>query len=65
MLNNPAARSAVSGIVEPPARLLLRMRVTPDAVTLVGTLGAVAVARSCASRRAGSSLAVMLLFVLT
>lgn len=43
MLNNPAARKAVSGLVEPPARLLLRLHVSPDVVTLVGTAGAVAV----------------------
>ena len=47
VLNNPAARKAVSGLVEPPARLLLRMHVSPDAVTLVGTAGAVAVALVC------------------
>ena len=47
MLNNPAARKAVSGLVEPPARLLLRMHVSPDAVTLVGTAGAVVVALVC------------------
>ena len=47
MLNNPAARKAVSGLVEPPARLLLRMHVSPDAVTLVGTAGAVTVALVC------------------
>jgi CDP-diacylglycerol--glycerol-3-phosphate 3-phosphatidyltransferase len=41
MLNNPKARRAVSGLVDPPARLLLRLHVSPDAVTLVGTLGAV------------------------
>jgi CDP-diacylglycerol--glycerol-3-phosphate 3-phosphatidyltransferase len=39
MLNNAAARRAVSGIVDPIARGLLAMRVSPDAVTLVGTLG--------------------------
>lgn len=41
MLNNPKARKAVSGLVNPPARLLLRLRISPDAVTLVGTIGAV------------------------
>lgn len=44
MLNNPAARKVVSGVIEPPARLLLRMHVSPDAVTIVGTLLTVAVA---------------------
>jgi CDP-diacylglycerol--glycerol-3-phosphate 3-phosphatidyltransferase len=41
MLNNPKARRAVSGLLNPPAQLLLRLHVSPDAVTLVGTLGAV------------------------
>lgn len=44
MLNNPAARKVVSGVIEPPARLLLRMHVSPDAVTIVGTLLTSAVA---------------------
>ncbi len=39
MLNNPAARKVSSVIIEPVARLLLRLRVSPDAVTVVGTLG--------------------------
>jgi len=39
MLNNAAARRAVSGAIDPVARGLLRLRVSPDAVTLVGTLG--------------------------
>lgn len=47
MLNNPAARKVVSGIIEPPARLLLRIHVSPDAVTIVGTLLTVAVALVC------------------
>lgn len=47
MLNNPAARKVVSGAIEPPARLLLRMGVSPDAVTIAGTLGAVATALIC------------------
>lgn len=44
MLNNPAARKVASIVIEPPARLLLKMHVSPDAVTVVGTIGAV----SCA-----------------
>lgn len=44
MLNNPGARKAVSGIIEPIARGLMRLGVTPDVVTVVGTLAAVAVA---------------------
>ena len=64
MLNNPAARKAVSGLVEPPARLLLRMHVSPDAVTLVGTAGAVTVALVCLPQGL-FVLAVVLLVVLT
>ncbi len=41
MLNNPAARRAASFVIEPPARALIRLHVSPDAVTVVGTLGAV------------------------
>ena len=40
MLNNAQARNAISGIVEPPARFLLKIGVTPDMVTVVGALGA-------------------------
>lgn len=47
MLNNPAARRLASGVIEPPARLLLRMRVSPDAVTVVGTIGVVAASLAC------------------
>lgn len=43
MLNNPAARKALAGIVEPPARLLLKLRVSPDAVTIAGTVGVVVI----------------------
>jgi CDP-diacylglycerol--glycerol-3-phosphate 3-phosphatidyltransferase len=39
MLNNASVRRAVSGAVDPVARGLLRLHVSPDAVTLVGTLG--------------------------
>lgn len=37
MLNNSDARGAVAPIVEPMARGLLRMKVTPDMVTMTGT----------------------------
>ena len=47
MLNNPAARNLASGVIEPPARLLLRLHVSPDAVTVFGTVGAVASALVC------------------
>lgn len=40
MLNNPAARKVAAVIIDPPAKLLVRMRVSPDVVTLVGTVGA-------------------------
>jgi CDP-diacylglycerol--glycerol-3-phosphate 3-phosphatidyltransferase len=39
MLNNASVRRAVSGAVDPVARGLLKMHVSPDAVTLVGTIG--------------------------
>ena len=39
MLNNASVRRAVSGAVDPVARGLLRLHVSPDAVTLVGTIG--------------------------
>jgi CDP-diacylglycerol--glycerol-3-phosphate 3-phosphatidyltransferase len=44
VLNNPGARRVVSGAVDPVARLLLRMHVSPDAVTMAGTVGVVIVA---------------------
>ena len=44
VLNNPAARRVLSGAIEPPARLLLRLHVTPDMVTLFGTTAVVVVA---------------------
>ena len=39
MLNNPAARKVAAVIIDPPAKLLVRMKVSPDAVTLTGTIG--------------------------
>lgn len=39
MLNNASARRAIAGTVDPPARFLLRIGVTPDMVTVVGALG--------------------------
>jgi CDP-diacylglycerol--glycerol-3-phosphate 3-phosphatidyltransferase len=47
MLNNPNARKAMSAVLEPPARLLLRMHVSPDAITVLGTALAVATALIC------------------
>lgn len=44
VLNNPAARGFVRGVVEPPARALNRLGVSPDAVTVAGTIGASAAA---------------------
>jgi CDP-diacylglycerol--glycerol-3-phosphate 3-phosphatidyltransferase len=44
VLNNPGARRVVSGAVDPVARLLLRMHVSPDAITVAGTVGVVIVA---------------------
>lgn len=39
---NRSARAAITRIFEPVARLLLRLGISPDAVTVVGTLGVVA-----------------------
>lgn len=47
MLNNPNARKAMSAVLEPPARLLLRWHVSPDAITVLGTVLAVATALIC------------------
>lgn len=47
MLNNADARKVVSGILLPPARLLIRLRVSPDAITVLGTLAAVITALIC------------------
>lgn len=47
MLNNPGARKLASGIIEPSARLLLRLHVVPDFVTVFGTIGAVTSALIC------------------
>lgn len=47
MLNNPAARRLANGVIEPPARLLLRLRLSPDAVTVIGTVGVVAASLAC------------------
>lgn len=49
MLNNPAARKVASVVIDPPARLLIRLHVSPDAVTLVGTVGASTSAIVCFS----------------
>lgn len=47
MLNNPVARGMVAGILEPPARLLLKMRISPDVVTVGGTLAVIVIALTC------------------
>lgn len=47
MLNNASVRSAIRGAVEPIARLMLRLHITPDAVTIGGTIAAVTVALIC------------------
>ena len=47
MLNNPAARKVFAGVVEPVARFLLRLHISPDAVTVFGTIAAVIVALVC------------------
>ncbi len=47
MLNNPGARRVVGSVIDPVARLLLRLHVSPDAITLAGTVGVVVVALVC------------------
>jgi len=47
MLNNPGARQVITAILLPPAKFLLRMRVSPDFITVLGTLGAVLSALIC------------------
>ena len=47
MLNNADARKIVSGILLPPARLLIRLHVSPDALTVLGTVAAVLTALIC------------------
>lgn len=42
MLNNPAARKVSAVVIDPVARLLLALRISPDVVTVVGTVGACA-----------------------
>jgi CDP-diacylglycerol--glycerol-3-phosphate 3-phosphatidyltransferase len=39
VLNNPAARKVAAVVIDPPAKLLVRMKVSPDAVTMTGTIG--------------------------
>ncbi len=47
MLNNAGVRSAIRGAVEPVARLLLRIGISPDAVTIGGTIATATVALVC------------------
>ena len=47
VLNNPAARRFASGVIDPIAKLLLRLRIAPDAVTVFGTVGTMASALIC------------------
>lgn len=39
MLNNPAARKVAAVVIDPPAKVLVKLKVSPDAVTLTGTIG--------------------------
>lgn len=39
MLNNAAARKVAAVIIDPPAKLLVKLKVSPDAVTITGTIG--------------------------
>ncbi len=65
MLNNASARRAVAGAVDPVARGLLRAHVSPDAVTIVGTIGTGVAALAFYPREqwvAGSLLIVVFVF---
>jgi CDP-diacylglycerol--glycerol-3-phosphate 3-phosphatidyltransferase len=50
MLNNPRARAAAAGVINVPARGLVRLGVSPDAVTVLGTLGVVVAAAGFLAR---------------
>jgi CDP-diacylglycerol--glycerol-3-phosphate 3-phosphatidyltransferase len=64
MLNNADARGVIAPVVEPMARGLLRMKVTPDMVTMTGTILTVLVALILIPQ--GSFIpAVILLFIFT
>ena len=63
---NLRVRPQVSRVVDPVARALLRAGVVPDAVTVLGTVGAVASALACFSTgRFFLGTALVTLFVLT
>jgi len=47
MLNNASARAFAARFVDPVAKLMLRLGVSPDAVTLVGTVATCAAALIC------------------
>ena len=47
MLNNQGARRVAAVVIEPPAKLLLRMHVSPDAVTVTGTVLVILTALVC------------------
>lgn len=42
MLDNAGARAVMAHVIDPVARALLRCRISPDAVTVIGTLGVAA-----------------------
>ena len=50
MLNNAGARAVAAHVIDPLARGLLRLRVSPDAVTIFGTVGASVAALVCFPR---------------
>jgi CDP-diacylglycerol---glycerol-3-phosphate 3-phosphatidyltransferase len=47
VLNNQGARRIAAVVIEPPARGLLRLHVTPDMVTIAGTVLVIATALVC------------------
>ncbi|MGV1005245.1 MAG: phosphatidylinositol phosphate synthase [Candidatus Nanopelagicales bacterium] len=64
MLNNEDARGFIRPVVEPIARSLLKLHVTPDAITILGTILTTAVALTLLPQ-GRFALAVVLLMVLT
>ena len=44
MLNNVGVRAVMAHVIEPAARLLLRLHISPDAITVAGTVGLAAAA---------------------
>ncbi len=55
MLNNPRVRAMAAGVINVPARGLVRLGVSPDAITVLGTLGVVVAAAGFLARGSWSA----------